>query len=635
MEFKIRDGEIDVAVLAGPRIKVWPTHGARSLSRWCSDAGLKVGWYGGSGLTVRGVLPGESNGGLVLMEDVQKRLHRIQAKAIVKITPQLSLPYPFEGWYSPGLIPESTARKLMAQGSLNWHSLVVILGSGNQAIRLGIELLQQGLSTQVICVESYSTQSQCWEVERRRFEILGGKILFAKPIQLSTRSSFTWEIRLQEGELTHYLEVARVISVGPFEPDTGFREYPAGSFLIEWENTETALVQNDVSSHLLDESRAVVLASRLIRGLGDFSSLEFKQSLDRALWASKQRLRELERNSSFAFEYEGKWLSPSYKQLIHQFPGTPKNLQPEKIVASIECIEPIACRVCEKECPVNAIQIERTASGNTQKFLLEDACTGCGKCVQACPSAVPVMIEGDQSKSYSTLLLGYREKQKIKKGDRVSLLNRKGEVLVSSRVLDQFVDGEVPLFKVEVPSHLIWEVRGMVSLAAKAEVDHADEFYQEKGARVEVQIQGDTRRVREGQMVSVALFEIGMSRPNDILICEDGSCGLCQIEADGVKRLACQTTIHQGMAIRFTRDHEPSSQICPCNELTVDQVQQKFDLTRTETIEAFLSSTEVIRGRCHGLLCKSACMKLAQKNLIKTMGFVDWSFPWMDWTLTE
>src|ERR1019366_7253995 len=106
--------------LAGPRLSQWPTHGVRILSKLCADAGLKAGWYGGAGMTVTGVLPNEGSGGIVMMEDVQKRIHRIEAKAIVKVVAHLEFPYPFEGWYAPGLIPESAAIKLLKQGSLSW-----------------------------------------------------------------------------------------------------------------------------------------------------------------------------------------------------------------------------------------------------------------------------------------------------------------------------------------------------------------------------------------------------------------------------------------------------------------------------------------------------------------------------------
>jgi len=625
---KMRDGQIDVAILAGPRLKQWPTQGVRVLSRHCSDSGLKVGWYGGAGMKVRGVLPLESSGALVMVEDVQKRLHRIQAKSVIKVSPELEFPLPFEGWYSPGLIPESTARKLLTQGSLNWQSVVVILGTGNRALRLGAELLEAHLSTRVVCVESVYSEVQGWEVDRRRFEMRGGKIIFGKPVLLSQKSPFLWSLKVQDDHGIRVIDVARVISVGPFTEDQGYREYPPGSLMVEWENTEANQVPEDVEKVLLDESRAVVLASLIIKGLAE-PPPEFKAHFDRVLWASKQKLKEMETLSQrrFAWSYDGKWLSPESKKALHEFEGVPKALKKEGMLASIECVESIGCKVCEKVCPAQAIRIDR----EKKTFLIEDQCTGCGFCLQVCPSQVPMMIEGEGTESYTTLVFPYSEKPGPKKGDRVGLLSRKGEILVQGRVLDQFLDGAIPLFKVEVPSHLIWEVRGMLPLQGIEETSNSDDFYQERGARVEVQIHGESRRVREGQMASVALFEIGMARPNDILMCEDGSCGLCQIQADGVKKFACETTIHQGMDIRFTRDHPSSSELCPCVGITTAQLKEKIESVKPDTLEALSQVIEVGQGKCHGLLCKRSWVSLSRTAGIQSERFNDWSFPWGDW----
>jgi ferredoxin len=627
---KIRDGQVDVAILAGPRIKTWPTQGVRVLSRHCSDAGLKVAWYGGPDMQVRGVLPSDLSGGVVMVEDSQKRLHRIQAKALIKISPELEFPIPFSGWYSPGLIPESTARKLLTQGSLNWQPVVVILGTGNRAFQLGAELLEMGHSSRVICIESIFKEVQGWDVERRRFEMKGGKIIFGKPLQLLQKSPFIWEIKVQDDHGVRVIDAARVISVGPFEHDVGFREYPPGSFLIEWENTESSKLQEDVEKILLDEHRAVVLASRLIKGLMTEPASEAKSNFEKQLWLSKQKLKEMEMLplKRFRYDYDGKWLSVESKNTLLNFGGTPKRLDPERMVAAIDCIENIGCRICQKACPVKAIQIDRPKN----LFLLEDVCTGCGFCLQACPSEVPIMIAGDASQSFTTLVFTYRESKVLKKGEKVGLLSRKGELLAQGRVLDLFIEDGSPLYKVEVPSHLVWDVRSILAVGEKQELQNAEELFEERGTRIEVQIQGDVRRVREGQNVSVSLFEIGMARPNDILICEDGACGLCQIEVDGVRKFACQTTQHQGMSIRFTRDHRPSSEICPCQGIKTEDFESVISSTRPDSIEALTQVCEVGQGKCHGLLCKKSWVRQAgELGVGGTDRYADWRFPWVDW----
>jgi ferredoxin len=309
------------------------------------------------------------------------------------------------------------------------------------------------------------------------------------------------------------------------------------------------------------------------------------------------------------------------------FGGTPKRLEAERVVAAIDCIENIGCRVCQKACPAHAIQIDRPKN----LFLLEDVCTGCGVCVQVCPSEVPVMISGETSQSFTTMIFTYREKLKLKKLDKIDLLNRKGDLLAHGRVIDLFIEDGTPLYKVEVPSHLVWDARSIRLSGGKPEVENAEELYEERGTRIEVQIQGDVRRVREGQNVSVSLFEIGMARPNDILICEDGACGLCQIEVDGIRKFACQTTQHQGMSIRFTRDHEPSSELCPCQNITPEQFEASLTGAMPDTIDALTQVSEVGQGKCHGLLCRKSWVREAQALGVESSRYADWRFPWVDW----
>src|SRR3954447_10695080 len=97
-ELSIREGSVDVAIAAGPRLEHWPSAGVRELSLHCAEMGLIVGVYGGESMTVRGVIPLPGTGGVVLVEDSQKRIHRIRARAVVKVSANSRLPDPFPGW---------------------------------------------------------------------------------------------------------------------------------------------------------------------------------------------------------------------------------------------------------------------------------------------------------------------------------------------------------------------------------------------------------------------------------------------------------------------------------------------------------------------------------------------------------
>src|SRR6185437_976467 len=113
-----RDGKFDVAVLSGPRVDIWPSVGVKALSLTCGDMGLSVGIFGGEDLAVRGVIPLPGTGGVALIEDAQHRLHRIYARAMIKVSRTLELPDPFPGWSSEAVLPLQTAQKLRAHGGI-------------------------------------------------------------------------------------------------------------------------------------------------------------------------------------------------------------------------------------------------------------------------------------------------------------------------------------------------------------------------------------------------------------------------------------------------------------------------------------------------------------------------------------
>jgi hypothetical protein len=166
--------KFDVVALAGPRVPLWPSAGVKALSNLCGEMGLSVGLFGGEDLTVRGVIPLPGTGGMVLVEDVQHRIHRIHARAIVRVTVPSEFPDPFPGWRSEALLPLRTAVQLREKSKIQWDPCTVVLGSGNPALRFASSLLESG-AKEVLCVESNAQwgakRFSGWEVEKRRFEM--------------------------------------------------------------------------------------------------------------------------------------------------------------------------------------------------------------------------------------------------------------------------------------------------------------------------------------------------------------------------------------------------------------------------------------------------------------------------------
>lgn len=652
MSFSVRDGSFDVAILAAPRLTVWPSVGVRVLSAHCADMGLTVGVFGGNSVRVCGVLPLPGTGGIALVEDLQGRVHRIRARAIVRVSLDPGFPDPFEGFDSPAVLSIETASRLLKNVRVSWDPATGILGTGNRALRFGSSLLEAGCK-EVFCVESFfawgGKRIAGWEVERRRFEMAGGKILEVKPLKLTQKSAMLWEFRVGDSLGTRLMEVARVVSAGPFRSSQGYREYPPGSLLFELEQTALATRHEDVESYVLEEERARALAVRISRALSGELSIH-RDELEKAQRRSRSRLRwsNKHREMPFLMKYEGKWASKENREQIKTFEGVPKHAQKSRLVASIECIEDIPCDLCEKACPESAIKIERVSKEGKPSFLIESDCTACGICLPACPSATPVMMHEQEERSFSQLVLPWRGKHEWKPGEFAILLNRRGEPLGQGRVVALLPLPEgteahgTRLVQLDVPSHLIWEARGLkISPIQEAIDEQARDHAQasEASSWVEISLDGEKRLTREDIPLSTALFEMGLNRPGDGLLCRDGSCKLCQVTVDGIKQLACQTVVRRGIVVKLHEeiDKAPeaktSPMICRCLGIQVNEVVERMQNGKLNSPEAVLSAIPVGEGKCHGAMCSAQFRRILETQGVATEHWVDWRFPWTDWSI--
>lgn len=641
-----RDGKFDVALLAGPRVDEWPSAGVRALSTICAEMGLSVGVFGGETLRVRGVLPLPGTGGLILIEDVQNRIHRIHSRAVVKVSRASTLPDPFAGWLSQGLIPLSTALKLRKAGKISWNPCTVILGTGNPALRFGSALLESGVS-EVYCIESQAhwqaKRFEGWEVERRHFEMAGGRLIEASPVQLSEKAPLLWELRLQDAQGVRVLEIARAVSAGPFRDLPGIREYPPGSFLFELDQTAANTPSEDVEGWVLEEERGRWLGCKIIKALvSDLGSQ--REEVERIYKKAKMRLKRYSGHKANPFtpSFQGKWVAPSDAKRIRAFSGVPQSVQKSRLVASIECFEEIPCNLCQRACPENAIHIGKVPRPATQDILIETKCTACGACLPACPSGSTLMLRDQEDRSTSQLVLAWRGVEPWKPGEFATLLSRKGEAMGSARVTVVSEISSIQTVQLEVPSYLIWEARAIKRARPTSSMDQdflaSIERSWSGDEKVEILMNGEKRLVRDKIPVSLALFEMGQSQPSDILFCSDGNCNLCRIKVDGVTKLACQTLTHRGMSVLLTSEKsslplQDQSYLCPCLGVTRESVIERMTQGKLQSPEAVLSVTHVGQGRCHGQLCMEAFRRVLLDQGLDASQWVDWRFPWSEWSL--
>lgn len=637
MSIDVTNAHFDVVIVAGPGITHWPSVGVATLSRLCSKMGLKAGIFGGEDIRVQGVLPLPSTGALVVVTDVQARVHRIRSRAVVRVVHPERNPDPFAGARTAGVIPLETAELLLDRSLVQWRPSVAILGTGNPALRLGSRLLEQG-TEEVICVESFMNwkgkRYAGWEVERRRFEMLGGRIIEGKILSCIEKEGARWELKLQDEHGTRILDVARVVSSGPFIDDYGAVESPAGSNLYELTQSSAPARPDDVEGWALEEEHATWLAGKIGRSLSSLSG-KGRERMDQLYRRARSRIKRYQNHFEEPFTpgYEGKWLDRETLKKIQTFEGVPQERFRSQWVASLECFENIPCNECERACPEEAIEIRREPAGE-RSFLIESKCTGCGVCVAACPSQAAVMIRDRSDQTYSQLAVAWRNERDLKPSDLVTLVNRKGDSLGSARVTEVLPGEHSTEVRVEFPNHLLWQARNIQLGRSSAIEEH---YLPEEVRKVEMMIDSERRLVREGIPISTALFELGQARAGDVLLCSDESCRRCEISIDGVTKLACREITRKGMAIRLKKS-EPSppneTYLCDCERITVDEVVSRIQQSGLKTPEAVLAATRVGSGKCHGRLCMGTFKKLLREQGIDTRVWADWRFPSTEWVVT-
>ena len=143
---------------------------------------------------------------------------------------------------------------------------------------------------------------------------------------------------------------------------------------------------------------------------------------------------------------------------IHPLPSEERLRK--KPVAIPECPQEIPCTPCKEICPTDAISM---LTPNDLPRVDYDKCIGCSLCVQICPGLAFFMVQYKGERARVTM--PYELLPVPKRGDKVILLNRKGEEIGEGIVglvipRDKSV-GDTNVVTVDVPIELAWEARAI------------------------------------------------------------------------------------------------------------------------------------------------------------------------------
>ena len=161
-------------------------------------------------------------------------------------------------------------------------------------------------------------------------------------------------------------------------------------------------------------------------------------------------------------------------EVLKVAPGYPRDDAFSKgPMAVIECIEEIPCNPCEAACRFGAIRVGSRLTALPQ--LLVEKCTGCGRCIAACPGLAIFVVDNTYSECEALLSLPYEFLPVPDVGATVAALDRQGQQICKATVIR--VDSRprnnyCRVVSITVPKQYADLVRG---IKCKAEKEIADE----------------------------------------------------------------------------------------------------------------------------------------------------------------
>jgi Fe-S-cluster-containing hydrogenase component 2 len=132
-------------------------------------------------------------------------------------------------------------------------------------------------------------------------------------------------------------------------------------------------------------------------------------------------------------------------------------------VAVLECIQPIPCNPCQEACARKAIQPFQSI--NDTPVINMDLCNGCGNCISVCPGLAIFVVWKNYREQHGLIKLPYELLPIPEEGETVSLMDRKGEMIGSGKVVKVQQTKHNPksrIIWVEIPKELVMEVRHII-----------------------------------------------------------------------------------------------------------------------------------------------------------------------------
>lgn len=128
----------------------------------------------------------------------------------------------------------------------------------------------------------------------------------------------------------------------------------------------------------------------------------------------------------------------------------------------VDCHEEIPCNPCEYACQTGAITIGEDLTSLPK--INEELCTGCGRCIVACPGQACFVVDLDFNTHEASVDIPYEYLPLPEIGQKVKAKNNEGEVICPARVGKILVSSKndhTPIVRLIVPKDKALEVRAL------------------------------------------------------------------------------------------------------------------------------------------------------------------------------
>ena len=520
---------------------------------------------------------------------------RLRADVCVVSGPQSVWPRAYEGWTAQGTMSLDAVARWVSEHELIPGRRFVYLGSSNRVLAWASKLLDMG--AEACMVVEPAGRLRCWRAHADRFLSKGGRLFPAHElVKVQDRVGSSSAVFLRNAEGTMVLDADTVVmdsvsSEALSGPDTWQKGmyYIARGYSEKDPSVDEALVESQ-----LDWSE---LYWRVARRLEVVDHGEATGALERI--KEERKVIRRQRRPPLELNYSGKNLSKDTLDFIHSTGSAPAHFKHAKPMASLECLEQLVCRACVDACPHDAIE-KNVLTDFPQ--LKPEACVGCGACVSACPAGAAVMVRELPSGHGARYFLPDDSQRLWRGSEPVQLLNRRGELLASGRVVGTTAheSGSRRVLEIESPAYNVWDGRAFRLPPTSSIADPVEPASNlERGW---ITLNGARRMAPLGVPITVALGVLGIRRFEDGLFCPDGGCRLCEVTQNGKARLACRSALKEGDALDVPV-MPPSDHDCHCSGVNWEDVMRLEEGGVSQPVA--LEITGFGKGRCKGRWCAS------------------------------